>query len=773
MAFAGWSPEPGRRLSRDIRPAAAGLLLGACVLNQLATLPGHLWFLLPFAIAVIADLLWRRHYPIFGLLAGLAFGLWYGAWQADYRLQAQLPASEHGELRWIEGHVSGLPETRQAQAGQVTRFSFLPRKNDLRQIRVAWYGAEAAPRTGQCWQLQLRLRSPRGSMNPGGLDYEGWLFRQGIGATATVKDARRCAPDAFRPMQQLREQTTESLRHALDEHPMQPFVLGLVTGERSGIDSEQWRVLRRTGVSHLLAISGLHIGLIAGFLFLLVHFAWSRIGRLALRMPALHAAAVTAALGGFFYAGLAGFSLPTQRALIMLLLALAALVMGRRLQSSRLLAWALVIVLLLDPFAVAAAGFWLSFGAVAWILYVLRSRLGMPGTVQGWLMLQLVLACTLLPLTLLWFHEGSWLAPFVNLLLIPLFFILVPLLLLAAVALLCLPGGAGWLLQLPVEVLEWVWRGLQLAELWVGALAPAAPVGLLAAALAVAGCVWLFAPRGWPARWLGLLLAVPLLLAAFIPRPPDIANGDVEVSFLDVGQGMSVVLQTRSHVLVYDAGPAYAGGFDAGAMVVVPFLRRQGIRKVDVYLQSHGDLDHRGGSASLRGEIPIAREIGTLSGDRCLRGEQWRWDQVDFEILHPDKQPWRGNNASCVLRVSAGPHALLLTGDIEDAAELRLLRVEGDRLRAEVLSVPHHGSASSSTIGLLNHSRPRLAVVSAGWRNRWELPRETVVRRYTARGIELLNTADSGAVMLRLSRQHGVQNLIHYRQDARRFWHAP
>lgn len=776
MAIAGRDSKATARLVFDSRFLALGFLAGALFVNQLPSLPSYAQLFLAILVCAVAHILLKRFTSLRFSLWGALFAVIYTSLVAESVLATRLSADQHGEQRWIEGHVAELPTSSDSKTGSVTRFAFLPIQDELEKIRVAWYRSSVRPKVGECWELRLKLRTPRGSQNPHGMDYEGWLFQQKIDATATVKEARRCEVDAVMWLGRIREQLASGIRQALTEHPLRGFVLGLSIGDRSEITQPQWQVLRRTGVAHLLAISGLHIGLLAGFAFFVLRWLWASVPRLSLITPAPHIAAVGAGFIALCYAALAGFALPTQRALVMLLLVLAAALLGRRIQASYLLSWALILVLCIDPFAVNNAGFWLSFAAVAWILYALRGRLAVMSKWRAALWLQLVLACGLFPLTVLWFGEGSWIAFFANLILIPLFFLLVPVVLLGAVLTLVLPDTAQLILHFSVGCLSVLWELLRVFEANLAPLFSAAAPSVTTVVLALLGLVWLFAPAGWPVRATGLLLCIPFLqpflLDTFENQHSALPKGGLDITVLDVGQGLSVVLRTEQHVLVYDAGPAYPGGFDAGAMVLVPFLRGSGVQKIDRYLQSHGDMDHRGGAEALRQALPISEEVGSEQGRSCHEVEPWRWEGVGFEIIHPRDDNWRGNNASCVLRVEVGATVLLLTGDIEKAAEAALVSGSRAKLAADILLVPHHGSQTSSGVGLLNATMPSTAIVSAGWRNRWGFPAPVVMRRYEVRNVALLSTAEEGAISLRIHPTMGVLNVSSYRRGRRRYWHA-
>jgi competence protein ComEC len=688
-------------------------------------------------------------------LAGAAYTTVQGQW-----LQAQrLSIAAHGEEHWLRGHVEGLSE-----AGPLrTRFQFVTGERP-RRIRVSWYHDPPKLRPGACWRLRLKLRAPHGSLNPGGFDYEAWLWRERIGATGYVRDAERCTDAAAAPVARRRHAAVQRLSALLDGHPMTGPLLALSLGDRSAIDDQQWRVLRRTGTSHLLAISGLHVGLIAGVIF------WG-LRRLVPRLyprsrpSALALAAIGTGLAAAGYAALAGFALPTQRALIMVLVVLAAVLWRRRSAPSQLLALAALAVLILDPFAVMAPGFWLSFGAVAWILYLLGGRLRTGRTAWFWLQPALVLG--LLPWTLFWFGEASLMAALANAVLIPAFVLLVPAVLATVVLTLVLPAAGTPLLLGLAALFDGGWAGLALLAELPGAYLTLPAPDLPGLVLALAGAAWLLAPRGVPGRWLGVLGLLPLLLAAPTPE-----SGGFRLTLLDVGQGLAAVVRTSEHALLFDAGPRYRTGFDAGEAIVVPYLRARGVRRLDRLLLSHGDIDHRGGVAAVRDAVPVAATLGVDQAAPCRAGESWRWDGVDFRVLHPDGPRWRGNDASCVLAVSGPGGRALLTGDIEAAAERHLVTTRGAALGADVLVVPHHGSASSSTAAFLDAVSPIYALVPAGWRNRWGFPAPAVTERLRATGATVRVSGRTGALRVEIDPQTGVAPPVSQRKRNARFWHA-
>jgi competence protein ComEC len=349
---------------------------------------------------------------------------------------------------------------------------------------------------------------------------------------------------------------------------------------------------------------------------------------------------------------------------------------------------------------------------------------------------------------------------------------------LAGMLLLCVSTTAGgWLLQLAAGFMDTLWTGLSwLASLDFALLSQHQPLTWTLPP-AIAGLLLLLAPRGFPGKWPGLVLLLPM----FAARPPDPPFGDVWVTLLDVGQGLSTVVRTRQHTLVYDTGPSYGPAFDTGRAVVVPYLRSQGVGWIDRLVVSHGDNDHIGGVASLLSDYPVANvdagipELLTMRKARqCRRGERWRWDGVDFSVLHPDGRSYRkGNNSSCVIRIEAGGgRRALLTGDIESESERLLLRELRDRLAVDVLVVPHHGSLTSSSPAFVGAVHPGYALFPTGYRNRFRFPRAPVVDRYRKAGAVLLDTAVHGAITVRLRSGGLPPEAESFRCNVRHYWRA-
>lgn len=737
-------------------------------------LPSLWWALLlpPLAWVAVRRPLWFL--PVF-FVAGV---VWAG-FRAGLILQDSLPPALEGRDLLVEGRIADIP--KRTDFGQrfeleVTRATLdgapvrLPHR-----IQLNGRGHGFEPRAGETWRLPVRLKRPHGYQNPGGFDYEAYLFHSRLRARGYVRDdspPQRLAEPAWYDMDRWREALGERIRAHLPDNPYAGIVVALANGDGRGLAAQQWEVLRRTGTLHLVAISGLHISLIAGIVYFLARRLWALPGTTVLRLPAPQFGAVCALLAAAGYSALAGFVIPTQRALIMLAVVMGGILLRRRWPPSQALAVALLAVLLHDPLAVMAAGFWLSFAAVAVILFVMHGDRAQMPLVWKWGYIQWAIALGMLPLMLAMFRQLSLVAPLANMLAVPVFDLLVvPLTLLGALVLGPLPEVAGWLFRLAAWLLHGLWQALAwLAELPFSQWSqPAAPGWALAAGI-VGVLLWL-APRGWPARWTGVIWLLPLLLW----RPPAPAAGELWFTLLDVGQGLSAVVRTRHHALLFDAGPRF-GDFDTGQAVVEPYLRAAGVRRLDALIVSHGDMDHVGGVASVLRALPVARVLSSVperlpAAQPCRAGQSWNWDGVEFVMLGPDDAgAKRRNDLSCVLQVRGHHGGILLPGDIEARAEKKLVEQFGDALRSEILVAPHHGSKTSSTARFIEAVAPRHVLFPVGYRNRYRHPHADVVRRYAGHGAALHDSPSAGALEFRLGA--GGLTVAAYRARHRRYWYA-
>jgi competence protein ComEC len=679
--------------------------------------------------------------------------------QVDDRLADRVPVALDGETLELLVSVASLPDATPRR----TRFEAVVEAGPLagRRLAAAWYSAAPPPRAGERWRLTAQVRRPRAHLNPGAADLEAAWFERGIDGLATVRAGRREAPAAPGVLA-ARAAIVGRIDAACGARTSACGVVGgLAVGRTAGIDDPTWRALRRTGTVHLVAISGLHVTLLGSVAALLAFALARRSAALVARVPAQVVAATVGLAVASGYALLAGASLPTRRTVLMLAVVAAAALLRRPAPARQVLAAALFAVLLVDPLAVLAPGFWLSFAGVALLVLCVAER----GPLQGALAAQGVASVGLAPILLAAFGTVPLVAPLANLVAIPAFnLLLVPLALAGCVLTPLAPAAADACFRLCATLVD---AGLP-ALVALGEATPElvrGPAGDAALALAALGTAWALAPRGVPGRALGATLWLPLLCAA-----PRLAPGEFDARVLDVGHGLAVVVTTRNHTLVYDTGP---GGFDgdAAGWAVEPTLAALG-RRPELIVVSHDDRDHAGGIARLAASYPAAgwRVGGGLEGPSCRAGQRWGWDGVEFELLHPPSAGAPGNDGSCVLRIAAPSGALLLPGDVEQDGEAALL-AHGDALRADALVAPHHGSATSSSPAFVAAVAPRLVVHPAGWRNRWGFPRAAVVARYRAAGARQLVTGRDGAIDLRFRLDRPPQALR--ARDEGRVWREP
>lgn len=738
---------------------------GALALLALPSLPATAWLLVP---ALPALLPWRgrRWY------APLYLGVLLAAWHAQGNLQERWPITRDKQVVEVTGVVADLPQPRGYGRSAAWRFLFEPdagQDADLpSRIRVAWYRSPVVPHGGECWHLHLKIKAPHGSANPGGFDYERWLFSHNIGATAYVKDATPCGESSGHAWLRLRGQLRTHLDRWLDGVPGHALVDGLVLGDRSRLSNRNWAVFRATGTNHLMAVSGLHLGIMAGAAYFLLRWLWVLWPAAALRFPAQKAALLGSAAVAVAYGALSGFALPSVRAAIMLGVGVVALLAGGKKSLPRGLALAWLMIILFYPLALLSASLWLSFGAVALIAWIMAGRVAEGSVLRALLWLQLALTIGLMPLTVWFFGGVSWVAPVANLFVIPAAALLLPPLMVAVVLAFAFPA-----IGVPaLKMMSFAWWALYQVLAWLAGHAPAAwlssSAGLLVLLLACVGVLLLLAPRGLPLRPLAVACLLPLVL----PRHMALPVGHFRLTVLDVGEGLSAVVQTHGHSLLFDAGPAWPGGLDMGDAVVLPYLHARGIRKLDVMLISHGDMDHRGGAEAVLRGIDVAGQRGVVGGNPCVTGQHWRWDGVDFKVLNPPPGfTGSDNNSGCVLKISAGGYAALLPADIESPAESRLVHDYGEALRAQVLVAPHHGSNTSSSAAFVSAVQPSVVVYPAGWENQYHFPRFAPMARYTAIDAAQFQTGVLGAINVEIG-PDGVGPVRAWRRQRRHLWQA-
>lgn len=806
-----------------MRGAIIGFVVGVGCLQMQASLPQR-WlvcFLLvaAIALAVFLRMLQSRVAKILlSAATGAILGFVWAALIAHHYLAQELPAYMEGQDVTVVGVVDSLPNYFE----RGVRFNFMVEKIlpiDGKapvvppRLALSWYSSFGAEEMqpagnvhpGERWQLTVRLRRPHGNANPYGFDYEAWLLEQNVRATGYVRPDRNARVknsrlDEFVPgfgnaVERCREWLRDRVQQTLRDKPYAGVIVALVVGDQRAVSQSDWTIFNRTGVSHLISISGLHITMVAALFSWLVFGLWRRsfftATQLPLFLPAQKAAALAGVLAALIYVLLAGAGVPAQRTLCMLSVVAIALWCGRITSISHVLCAALGAVLVLDPWAVLMPGFWLSFAAVAAILYVSvgRAQADSPLTESRMSHWRAVLATAtrtqyaitvgLVPLTILLFSQTSLVSPLANAIAIPLVsFLVTPAALLGSV----LPAPlSAWLLGFAHFLVA------QLAQFlaWLSAFPVAVWLAPMPAwwmfALALAGAAWMLAPRGWPARYLGGFLWLPLILN--VPTHPQ--PGEMWVTAFDVGQGMALLIETEGHRLLYDTGPSYSPESDGGNRVVLPYLRGRGINALDAMIVTHSDTDHSGGALSILQQIKVGWVSTSLplthaivaaapSHRRCAAGQKWKWEGVDFEMLHPatgsyDNEKWKPNARSCTLKITLDGHSILLPGDIEAAQETALVQGDAEKLRSDVLLAPHHGSGTSSTLPFLQAVNPQIALFQVGYRNRYHHPKQEIFDRYGALGITRVRSDDAGAIFLRFG---PTIVMSEYRAEHARYWYG-
>ena len=692
------------------------------------------------------------------LMAVAALGLGWTGWNVADTLHAPIDAA-CGDVE-IAGRVAGLPTRSDpgTDAAPADRFEFLvdgpsaPACVEEGRLRLVWLGGPGL-RGGENWSLRARLRPPSAAANEHGFDAGRWHVRQRTVATGYVTAGRHAgeAAGAGAHLDRFRER----LRDGLDALPLvNPGVLAALTiGDSAAIPRADLERYRRTTTMHLLVISGLHVGVVTAFGFL-----FGRCVAFLLGVRAKPVAVAGGLLCGAGYVLIAGAGLSLVRAFSMSTAGMLALVSGRAVSAVGAFSYAAVVVLLVDPMAPLVPGFWLSFGAVVVLLGFFAPRSRRDSWLLSALKAQLAMALVFAPVVIAIIGLVHPLGVLVNLAAVPLVTLLTVPLALAGTVLIGSPFGE-WLLIGADFCVSWCDEILRLADRLRPVYIATASPWLFAAGAAATVCLL---PVSRLAKT-GLASVVVLAMGWPVLGPPETPRGHVEVEVLDVGQGTSVVVRTHGHTMVYDAGPAFLTGGDAGSGVVLPALHGRGLDEVDVLVLSHSDLDHVGGAESVLAGIDakslLAGEpVPGIATQPCVAGMAWQWDDVRFRVVWPPSMgTFEGNDASCVLLIETKSERVLLAGDVEGAAELAL-----DLPRVDLLLVPHHGSATSSSRALVSMTQPAFAVIGAGWDSHFGHPHPAVVERYRSTGAHILSTAVSGAVRWRSIRP-GVVDTVRCR----------
>lgn len=809
-------------------PLASGFVVGCLALQQVSVLPSGQIILGVLIGCCAGAVLWRR-IPWVSWIVVAFIGFCWAAWLATAALEARISPSLEGRDLRIDGYVDELP----LRSSQGLRFGFHvtgcaqpdPDCPIGHRIRLGWstsfsrgaaHTDEASPPSalspGERWQLHVRLKRPAATVNPGLFDAELRMLEEGVAALGYVRKPRTGEPPnqrlegwhlSLRTMfEAARAAGLAALDNALHGERVDAsgVLLALAYGDQAAISPSDWDVFNRTGVAHLMSISGLHITMLAaiagGLARRLLHRRWVARSGLLLRVPAPRLQWCIAIAVAFLYSGLAGWGIPAQRTCWMLAVAGWALGSGRSRSLLRILSLAAGVVCVFDPWAPLAAGFWLSFAAVAAIVLhasvvraspprVANARLvAVRRAVREAVQSQWAATLSLLPLGALFFSTLSLIGPLANAWAVPLVSVLLtPAVLLLSALAVAMPWAAEWLAPLIAAPTGWMLDALRVMASWPGGavvLARPDPLSLVVAAVAVAV---LLAPRPVPARAVWALGLLPL----FVRGPEPVPATGFRLTALDIGQGMAVLVEAGGKRLLYDTGPGWEAGADAGARLIVPWLRSRGIASLDVLVISHADIDHSGGAASVLrlagaervfSSVPQGHRLlaGISKHEPCRRGDAWQWGEVRFEFLHPGPEFPPGaarsptNALSCVLKIESPAGSALLAGDIEARQEGDLVDRLGARLKSDLLLAPHHGSNTSSSPRFLAAVSPATAIFQVGYRNRFRHPTQRVLGRYQDAGIDILRTDHHGALTVHAHYAGQPWRIERAREAPARYW---
>ena len=681
--------------------------------------------------------------------------------------------------------VSGIVADIRSEHDRFIQFVFQMDKASIQyhqhqipqRVILSWYQPDEELHISQFCSFTVRLKKHWRYANPGSFDTEKIMFLHGIGARGYIRSGE-CKN--FKKHQlgkvSLRENWLKKFKTDSRKYNNSHLMSALSFGDREEMEYHDWKILRNTGTSHLLAISGLHLSAISAVIYFIMCYALRCSATICNRWPAQKMAALCAIFAAIFYAYLADFSLPTQRALIMVCIGLLAIILNKPVVSFNVLSAALIIVLINNPMSTLSAGFWMSFLAVFFI-FVFIKCINTKNRLTKIIFLQFFLGATLFPVSLWFFSQASIIAPIVNLIAVPIVSLLIlPLLLLSVLLSLMNSHFVHYLLSIVNVLFDWLWQSLEWAATTTLSFIDFYP-SLLGVIACVIGLLILIQPSGLPGKYLSSFLISSL----FFIQLPKIQPNQMRMTVLDVGQGLSVVLETANHAMIYDVGPRSFSGFSTGHSVVLPYLRYRGITSLDLAIVSHNDNDHSGGVFALIKQdmvetLMVSNQPELYPTEHivlCRSGLAWKWDGIYFEILHPPEN-WQSNdnNRSCVLQISHSSGKILLVGDIEKTAENWLVDQYGDNLGSEILLVPHHGSTSSSSYRFVGRVHPQTAVFSAGYMNRYGFPHATIMQRYQEYGAQLVDITHEGAVTFLFDADKGITQLPGHRARSQRYWHA-
>ena len=776
-----------------------------------------------------------------GLLFGVTWMLFNAANFQQLWQENNLNVDElSNNAQWIQGEIQSLHLPKNSTTTQVVNKIVVDKKlrfnmkvthindNQLKQViqlRLSWKEPTLILQQGHIVRLKVKFKPSHGLANLGSFNYQTWLNSKKISATGyVINDSHNQWVNHHTT---LRQKLFGDYKHLLPENDLSPLLLALGFGSRLELNPQIWQILQATGTGHLIAISGLHIGLIATgafFVFTFItralplqFFARSfKLQSINYRYLAIGFSLLTALTYGY----LAGFSLPTIRALVMLSLYWAIRLLGIKISVKRWLLLTLFFITITTPFSLFSASFWLSVYAVTIIFLtvwrfkrVIKSDNKYWQFIRGLLLIQLSLTLMLIPISAVFFQQISVVAFFANLIAVPwMSFLSIPLCLLSVLLMPISSALSQVFMMLCLESIQWLWYYLTYLSSQSWALIPLAnmQVHILVLGGVIAVFFIFFQPK-LSFRTKSILSISCCMLLIFYTlkldkQPPDQPNHWQLVVF-DVGQGLSLLIQRNNRAILYDTGASYGSGFNMVDAVVLPYLQYKGIKQLDKVIVSHSDNDHAGGLENLQQaivineliyndakqklarvstkkeprnkatkhinlsekDLTIKENMSVEQTNHCLQGNVFYWQGLKFEMLWPDTPVSEENDDSCVLLLSDKHHKVLLTGDISKSIERKLMQ-HYPQLSADVLVVPHHGSKTSSSTAFITQVNPKIALVSAGYLNRWQMPVAEVVNRYKVHNIDLINSAEYGQIIIEFSNKGMSQ--FSYREHLWPFWFA-
>ncbi len=748
--------------------SVSGFIFGCGILLIQSKLPSL--YLCGTLIFILLIILIKYPYLMTVWLFFFMLGFSYCDFRAHFRFNWNLPNNSIKKISHVCGDISSVPHYFNNSCGFLFSMRSFNGNSVRATIKLSWYQDAPKLKLGQYACMDTKLKPPHSLHNFSGKNYENTILVNGIRASGYVYKSQVQFANNHKIsfINRFRQQIITALRNHQSIDPLSGVIAALSTGTRSLITPQQWKIFKDTGTSHLIAISGLHIGFVGFIFYTVFNFFWRFYGKILLKMPSPFVSGMLSFLGAFIYSMAAGFSIPTQRALLMYSIAILFKMSNRLIPISHCILFAFFGIIFLNPFSLFSMSLWLSFFSVSLLVY---------GTlfykknkkIFNFFKMHYVAFVSLIPISLFCFEQLALCSIFANVIAIPYVgFVILPCCILAITLKIFSTSFSNLIFIFCVKILKPLWGFLY----WLSSIQNQVwfhhihgPIILLVSMIAV---FLLLAPSSVPWRWLGIAWGLPLF---FYPYPTP-SKGNVMLTIFDVGQGLAALVQTMHHRLLFDAGPRFQGGFDAGHDVVLPYLRAHGSQALDVLLISHADNDHRGGAAAILHAIKVREVISSfhyMNGSLCSAGKSWYWDNVYFKILSPSKvERYRGNDSSCVLQITAHGRSILLVGDIEKHREKWLLKRYGAKLKADILVAPHHGSATSSTPEFVAAVHPKYVIFAVGFLNRYHFPSLQVVSRYQASGAIPLATDRQGAICIELLSQGRITTKVAYHRHY--FW---